>query len=305
MEIFTIHNNRTVVDSPRTNTLKSKKKLSQSETHSENTEGFREEKMLQRDQNNQYRKYSLQGQNRRKISDEETGYHRDGGGGGRRRSKVPSSPAVLDNFPNNLKPNGIHGRDKLRLTENNLKNFNKQYQYRSNLSSARMRGDGMYDSANIRNKQVFEIGINENIQKSIAIRNWIEDVPLQSQENVGMMLESPPSSMPSSVGTSWGVNKAYDAEMKRREFQLSLHDQFSSFASESGIEAHSLPKSFGSDDNKSLNGTIGSPEPPEVPFAQEFYHNPENKADQPHEEFSDQPLKPMSVLEAVIPDRYV
>lgn len=302
-EIFTIHNNRTVVDSPRTNTLKSKKKLSQAETHSEKSEGFHEEKMLQRDQHNQPRKYSMHSMNRRKISvDEEAAYHRDGGGGGRRRPRLPTNVSAIDNFPNNWKPNGIHGRDKLRLTVNNLKNFNKQYQY--SLDLERMRGDGMHDSVNMINNQTFELAINISIQKSIAIKNWIKDVPVQTQENVGLLLESPPSSMPSSMDIPWGVNKAYDMEMKKKEFQLSAHDQFSSFASESGIEPHSLPKSFGSDCNKSLNGTIGSPELPEVSFAQEFYPNPENEAiaDQPPERLSEQPLKSM---EAVIPDQYV
>ena len=269
VEIFTIHNSRAVVESPQTTTAsKTTKKVSQEEAGSGKEEDFREGKMIQRDRYNHYGKHSLHTTMHKVAFDDEHPHVGGGGGGGGRKPRFPTRAPSLDNHLNTYKPNGIHGRQEMRLTVRNLQKLDKMRQHHNSMDSDRMHEAHMY-STTMMNNEGFEVEIGLSIQKQESIKNWISDVH-NSREDVGMMNESPTPPL----GAKWGVSNGYDsAKIKRKPLPaVPPRDHSSSLASGSGIdiEVHSLPRSFGSDGNKSANGTMGSPEPPETPTIHEY-----------------------------------
>ena len=264
-EIFTIHNTRTAA-SPQTTA--SKKTTTKTPTNNESNtvknESFRETRMIQRDRHNQYGQYSLHSMHQHKVYEDQ-----EATGNGNRRQRFPTRAPSLDNHLNTYKPNGIHGRHEMRLTVRNLQKLDKIRQHHQSLESAEMQQRipeiNMYASQQM-NNEAFELEFSLSIQKRESIKNWITDVH-HSREDVAVMQNDAHQLPHPLMGAS---AKGYDSSKFQRKPlpQEPPQDRFTgSTASGSAIdiEVHSLPRSFGSDGNKSPTGTLDRIDSPENP----------------------------------------
>jgi len=265
-EIFTIHNSRTAA-SPQTTASKkttTKTPTNNDESNTVKDENFRETRMIQRDRHNQYGQYSLHSMHQHKVYDQDQ--EAALGAGGNRRQRFPTRAPSLDNHLNTYKPNGIHGRHEMRLTVRNLQKLDKIRQHHQSQETAeqhqRMPEINVYTSQQM-NNEAFELEFSLSIQKRESIKNWITDVH-HSREDVAVMHND--NHQPSH---QWGVSaKGYDSSKFQRKPlpQEPPQDRFTgSTASGSAIdiEVHSLPRSFGSDGNKSPTGTLDRIDSPE------------------------------------------
>lgn len=302
-DIFTIHNKRAT--SPQTTSSKKKTSAGAAtvlaiEAEGDNNtvtkgEGAGEltdpkdnnNKMIQRDRHNNYGQYSLH-QSRHVMVDDEAGL---GGGGNTgtagRRPRFPTRAPSLDNYLNTYKPNGIHGRQEMRLTVRNLQKLDKMRQHHKSVDSDRIQEAAAVayttTSANqIMSNEAFELEFTLSIQKRESIKNWITDVH-HSREDVGNMADpqqqhqqqQPPhvpqrgmSQQQHHQQQQHPQQKGYDSNKIQRKPlpREPSNDRYSSTASGSGIdiEVHSLPRSFGSDGNKSPTGTLDRIDSPDI-----------------------------------------
>ena len=319
-DIFTIHNKRATSPQTQASTKKSNTnagaveaalELSSSSPDHNTKEGVdskENDKMLQRDRHNNYGQYSL---HQSRHMDEEAGL---GGGpngtgtGTGRRPRFPTRAPSLDNYLNTYKPNGIHGRQEMRLTVRNLQKLDKirhtvDSDPRGNQHEAAFTAAVATGNHQIMSNEAFELEFTLSIQKRESIKNWITDVH-HSRENVGLMtnnnvVSDPPHQKQQQQQSQqqqqqqqqqnqnqvplWAMNqqnKGYDSnKIQRKPLPMEPSaDRYSSTASGSNIdiEVHSLPRSFGSDGNKSPTGTldrIDSPDDEQSGNQQQFEMN--------------------------------
>ena len=312
-DIFTIHNKRAT--SPQTQASTKKKTSAGTTTVLAIEEGDNNtltkgegagdltdpknnnNKMIQRDRHNNYGQYSLH-QSRHVMMDEEAGLGGGGGGGPNnastagRRPRFPTRAPSLDNYLNSYKPNGIHGRQEMRLTVRNLQKMDKMRQHHKSVESDHMREAAAVayttTAANqIMSNEAFELEFTLSIQKRESIKNWITDVH-HSREDVGLMTDPQQKQQQQQQpqvpqrGMSMQQHqqqqqqlqqhkqqKGYDSNKIQRKplpREPSSNDRYSSTASGSAIdiEVHSLPRSFGSDGNKSPTGTLDRIDSPDI-----------------------------------------
>ena len=308
-DIFTIHNKRATSPQTQASTKKSNTnagaveaalELSSSSPDHNTKEGAENNnkensKMIQRDRHNNYGQYSL---HQSRHMDEEAGL------GGGRRTRFPTRAPSLDNHLNTYKPNGIHGRQEMRLTVRNLQKLDKMRQHNKSIDSD-PRGnphEAYIASGNhqIMSNEAFELEFTLSIQKRESIKNWITDVH-HSREDVGVMTnnnvagsdplqqkqqhpqhqqqqqqqhqqqQQQQQNQNQNQVPLWAMNqqnKGYDSNKIQRKPlpREPSADRYSSTASGSNIdiEVHSLPRSFGSDGNKSPTGTLDRIDSPDI-----------------------------------------
>uniref|UniRef100_A0A7M5V8J2 Uncharacterized protein n=2 Tax=Clytia hemisphaerica TaxID=252671 RepID=A0A7M5V8J2_9CNID len=253
--------------------------------------------MIQRDRHNNYGQYSLYQQK------DEEGYGNGTIDRSARKPRFPTRAPSLDNYLNGYKPNGIHGRNEMRLTVRNLQKLDKIRQHHQSVDSEPQMYNPPPNPA--MNNEAFEIEFSLSIQKRESIKNWITDVH-HSRENVNMNPEHEQKQQQQGPQTWIPHQKGYDSNKIQRKPlpREPANDRYSSTASGSAIdiEVHSLPRSFGSDGNKSPTGTL------------DRIDSPDQSSNQPQFEISgyivsednqERPRQPATILEAVINDQYV